>query len=134
MDAAGGGAEELALPRLVVGSDPLGGGVDPEEALDGARRAHGLVDEGAQVLRDVGVCRSELLSSESQRLEEPVAGSEALVEEGGRDRVRFVHVGDVLDDAEEVAGVGAVGESAQTTSLRWNVRLASSHASGFSAS
>lgn len=112
VDAAGRGAEEVALAGLFVASDELGGGVDPEEALGGAPRSHGLVDEDTQMLREVEGVLVELLAPKAKWLEEAIAGGETLFEEGRGDGVGLVDVGDVVDDAEEVAGIGVFGEGA----------------------
>ena len=77
VDAPGSGSEALASLVLGLLADEVGEGAEPDVPLDDALGRPGLVDEVAQALADLE--RSELAPASHERLEQSVAGGEALV-------------------------------------------------------
>lgn len=112
VDAPSDAASEGGALVCVEWFEECGGGVDPEAAVElPVGRGEGVGDrvEGAA---DVGVRSEDVLRALDERVEEAVTCFEVLAQERFADGVGFVGVVEVPDDAEEVAGIGALGECA----------------------
>ncbi len=105
VDASGGSAKQsgLVLQRTVC--EARCEGLDPEESFEGTLGLQGAVDAVCGEAREV-VCAQEVIALGEERGEHAVADLQAEVEQGLCDVLALGLVGDIFDDAQEVAGVG----------------------------
>jgi len=99
-DPAGRELEELLLAGLL---DGVGDSEQPEGAVDVALARHGFVDVALDEVLEVVGCLVECVPLTLEVDDGEVPGPEALLEERDRDLPALALLGDVLDDAAQVA-------------------------------
>ena len=108
-DAEGGALEEIDLLRRRLGSDEVGDGAEPESVVEVAVGVEGAQEQCLEAI--VGYA-AELDVTEGvlQGGEGGVAGEEAKADESVGHVTVLDPMGEVADDAEQVAGPSPVGE------------------------
>jgi len=112
VDATCGEAEEGALLGRVLVGDEVCGGEEPESAVDATGRGERLVDVSLEQVEGLGVLLLDGVPLVLEVGEREVSRGEALAEQGLSDVPALCLLGEVLDDAPEVARVDALGQGA----------------------
>jgi len=109
-DASGGPEEERLLGGVVLPVDGADGRVEPEDAFDAGDGCHGGVEQKVEGVAGVGVTGDEAVELVLEASCDEVAGLDPGLPEGDGDGDGLSVVGEVSCDAEEVAGIGSLGE------------------------
>ena len=113
MDALGDEAQQCGVSGVGLSSDLIGESAEPEEPVEEATSVEGEVGEGLEALHRVADVLHQGLEVFLEGQQQAVASVESGAQQGLGDEQAFILPGDVADDAEQVAGVRAVGKSAR---------------------
>ena len=93
--------------------DEVGGGIEPDVAIDGALGADETVDQGDERSGDIAVTGGEdRVAFGDERRQEAIAGLQPLADQRLGDGLGLVAMVEIADDAEQVSRVDAVGKRA----------------------
>ena len=112
VDAARGGEKVVVAGRIGLTEEHVGESPEPEGAIERARGGERAIDAGARDVHDVGR-GADRVTLGDEAGERAIAGLEAQIEHRTRDVLALHLCGEVPDDAEEVARVGALWERAR---------------------